>query len=114
MTQEITWSEVERRAGYNPGEIEKAELSSVSKKLRRVGEFDWELLHKSAFLNGPTDIALTFTDYLLKSNRKAKRFEQLDPNTINFIQEVERVAAAPVSLIATGFSSHSIIDRRNW
>ncbi len=114
MSHEIEWAEVERRAGYNPGEIEKAELSSVSRKLRRVAEFDWQLLHKSAFLNGPTDIALTFADYLLKENRKAKRFEQLDTNTINFVQEVEGVAAVPVSLIATGFSNHSVIDRRNW
>jgi adenylosuccinate synthase len=47
---------------------------------------------------------LTFTDYIRKENIQAKRFEQLTPETINFIQEVERVAGAPVSLISTGFN----------
>ena len=34
--------------------------------------------------------------------------------TIRFVEEVERVASAPVSLIATRFHSRSIIDRRAW
>jgi adenylosuccinate synthase len=45
---------------------------------------------------------------------KAKRFDQLNDDTIRFIQEVERVALAPVTLISTGFNSRSIIDRRSW
>ena len=32
----------------------------------------------------------------------AFRFEQLQDKTIEFIEEVERVAGAPVSLISTG------------
>jgi hypothetical protein len=31
-----------------------------------------------------------------------------------FIEEVEKVGAAPVSLIATRFHSRAIIDRRAW
>jgi adenylosuccinate synthase len=65
-------------------------------------------------LNAPTDIALTFADYLTINNRNSRRFEQLHPETIRFIEEVERVAAAPVSLISTRFHSRSIIDRRSW
>ena len=68
----------------------------------------------SASLNCPTDIALTFADYLSELNAKARRFEQLQAETIRFIQEVERVAGAPVSLIATRFHFRSIIDRRAW
>jgi adenylosuccinate synthase len=67
-----------------------------------------------AILNGATDIALTFTDYIGKENANAKRFEQLTQETINFIQEVERVAGAPFSLVSMGFNSRSIIDRRSW
>ena len=43
-------------------------------------------------------------------NRGARRFEQLTDETIRFIQEIERVAAAQVSLISTRFHSRSIID----
>jgi adenylosuccinate synthase len=72
------------------------------------------LLRKSAQLNFPTDIALTFVDYLHHKNRGARRFDQLQPETIRFIEEVERVANAPVSLISTRFHPRSVIDRRTW
>jgi adenylosuccinate synthase len=72
------------------------------------------LLRKAATLNGPTDIALTSADYLSIKNRKAQRFEQLTPDTIRFIEEVESVANSPVSLISTRFGARAIIDRRKW
>jgi len=65
-------------------------------------------------LNGPTDIALTFTDYIDATNRDARRFEQLSAPTIRFIEEIEAVAAAPVTLISTRFHERSVIDRRSW
>jgi len=65
-------------------------------------------------LNGPTDIALTFVDYLSKENRKARRFEQLTEATLQFIEEIERVAGVPVNLISTRFDWRNIIDRRVW
>lgn len=114
MSQELTWEEVARRSGRNADTLRQAERTSTTKRLRRIGEFDWGLLRKAALLNGPTDIALTFTDYLSSANREAMRFEQLQPETISFIHEIERVANARVSLIATGFNFRSIIDRRGW
>jgi adenylosuccinate synthase len=114
MSQPLDWHEVARRSGLNGQKLEAAEKTSTTKRRRRVAEFDWQLLRQSATLNGPTDVALTFTDYLSNENAKAKRFEQLTDETIRFIQEVERVTSAPVSLISTGFNSRSIIDRRSW
>jgi adenylosuccinate synthase len=72
------------------------------------------LFRKACSLNGPTDIALSFADYLNVENKNARRFEQLDTPTIRFIEELERVAGAPVSLISTRFHARSIIDRRMW
>jgi adenylosuccinate synthase len=112
--REISWEEIARRSGYNANKLRKAERTTTTNRPRRIGEFEWELLHRAAILNGATDIALTFTDYISKENVYAKRFERLTQDTINFIQEVERVSGAPVSLISTGFNSRSIIDRRSW
>jgi adenylosuccinate synthase len=95
-------------------ELLEKEKGSRTHRRRRVGEFDWALLRRSASLNGPTDIALTFVDYISAMNRAARRFEQLTPETIRFIEEIERVAEAPVSLISTRFHFRSIIDRRSW
>ncbi len=112
--REISWEEIARRSGYNANTLRKAERTTTTNRPRRIGEFEWGLLHRAAILNGATDIALTFTDYISKENVNAKRFERLTQETINFIQEVERVSGAPVSLISTGFNSRSIIDRRSW
>ena len=60
------------------------------------------------------DVALTFADYLDKRNEDARRYEQLRPETIRFIEEIERVAVAPVSMVSTRFDFRSIIDRRYW
>lgn len=114
MSQEITLKEIHKRSGKPMEELENTEITSTTKRKRRIGEFDWELIKNASFLNGPTDIALTFTDYIDVKNNTAQRFEQLTPETINFIEEIEHVTRAKVSLIATGFSSRSVIDRREW
>ena len=114
MSQEIDWETVASRSGQDADELKRNERGSVSGRLRRVAEFDWQLLRRSSHLNGATDIALTFVDYLDKSNQQARRYEQLRPDSIMFIEEVERVAGAPVSLISTRFHTRSIIDRRRW
>jgi len=114
MSIEITLKEISERSGIDLKELESIEITSTTHRKRRIGEFDWVLLRKSALLNGPTDVALTFTDYLDKENRKAKRIEQLSRPTIDFIEEIERVTHARVSLIATGFNTRSVIDRRSW
>lgn len=114
MSQELNWTEIAKRSKKNARRLRDAERTSTTNRLRRVGEFDWAQFREAAFLNGPTDIALTFTDYLSPDNADAMRFEQLDQDTISFIHEIERVSSARVSLIATGFNSRSIIDRRGW
>ena len=114
MSQEISLKIISERSGIDLVELERTERTSTTDRERRIGEFDWDLLRTAALLNRPTDIALTFTDYLTIKNRSAHRFEQLDPDTINFIEEIEQVSDAKVSLIGTGFSHRSIIDRRLW
>jgi adenylosuccinate synthase len=114
MAGELKWEEIAARSGQSADELKERERTSTTRRQRRVMEFDWTLLRRAASLNGPTDIALTFADYLSPENVLARRFEQLTSETINFIQEIERVAAAPVSLISTRFHYRSIIDRRAW
>lgn len=114
MSQPLTWREISRRSGVPLKEIRHAERTSTTGRKRRVSEFDWNLLRRASSLNAPTDIALTFADYLSIANRNARRFEQLTEETLRFIEEVERVSGSPVSLIATRFHSRSIVDRRAW
>lgn len=114
MSQEITYQELADRSGIAIEELERTEKGSVSHRQRRIAEFDWALIRRSVELNGATDIALTFADYLDVSNREAQRYDQLSDDTIRFVEEVERVSGIPVSLITTRFDARSVIDRRRW
>jgi adenylosuccinate synthase len=114
LKREISWDTIAERSGLDAAKLKEAEVTSTTGRPRRVGEFDWTLFRRSCALNAPTDIAFTFADYLRINNRRAFRFEQLTRDTIEFIEELERVAQAPVSLINCRFDQRSVIDRRNW
>lgn len=114
LVRPINWEEVARRSGIDATLLRKSERTTTTNRLRRVGEFEWENLRLAAQLNGPTDIAITFADYIDSANGDAMRFEQLSPRTLRFIEEVESVAGAPVTLISKGFSYRNVIDRRSW
>lgn len=114
MSREITWDIVAQRSKIPIAEFKRVEKTSTTKRDRRVGEFDWAQLRRSASLNAPTDIALSFVDYLDVKNREANRVEQFTEESLQFIEEVERVAAAPVSLMSVRFHSRGVIDRRRW
>ncbi|GAB2867639.1 adenylosuccinate synthetase [Lentzea nigeriaca] len=114
MSQEIGSNDIAERSEIPLEELVSHEKGSVSGNQRRVAEFDWQMLRRASELNGATDIALTFTDYISMSNRSARRYEQLTPATIDFVEEVQRVAGVPVSLLGTRFDVRSVIDRRRW
>lgn len=114
MRREIDLAEVARRSGIAVEELQTQERTSTTNRKRRIAEFDWSQFNRSIVLNGPTDIALTFADYINVKNRDAYRYEQLDGATLRFIEELEKVGGIPVSLISTAFSHRNIIDRRAW
>lgn len=59
MKNETTWEEISKKMGK-----EVSEKTTVTKKVRRVAEFDDDLFRQSCLLNDPTEIALTFADYV--------------------------------------------------
>jgi len=113
-SKELTMEEISERSGYPLDDLKKIEMTSTTKKQRRIAEFSWHYFRRACELNTPTDIAFTFADYISYMNQQARRFEQLTEETARFVQEMERCAGVSVSLIATRFSYRSIIDRRNW
>lgn len=60
MKGEITWEELSKRIGRDI----TPEKTTVTKKVRRIAEWDDELHKKAVMLNTPTQIALTFADYI--------------------------------------------------
>jgi len=122
LKHETTFVTIATAAGLDPTEVPQNERTSTTKRPRRVGWFDWDQFRRACALNAPTDIVLTFADYISVKNQKARRFEQLTEDTIKFVEELERIAQSPVSLINTRFPRkpeekidlRTVIDRRNW
>lgn len=110
----MTWEEIAERSGITIEELLKSEKTTTTKKQRRVAEFSFGAFRKACELNSPTDIALTFSDYIDIKNRDARRYDQLTSNTTKFIEEIERCSGVPVSLITTHFGFRAVLDRRNW
>jgi adenylosuccinate synthase len=112
MGVELTWDDVAVRSGVAADSLRVSEKTTTTKRLRRVAEFDFSWLRRSCSLNRPTDVALTFVDYIDRANSGVGRFDQLTEETHKFIEHIESVAGAPVSLISTGFARGAFIDRR--
>lgn len=60
MANEISWAELNERVGRNI----TPEKTTVTHKTRRIAEWDQDLFDQSVILNAPTQIALTFADYV--------------------------------------------------
>jgi adenylosuccinate synthase len=114
MEYEVRMEEIHKRSNIPLDPLKEAERTTTTNKPRRIAEFDWVQFKNSVQLNGPSDIALTFVDYFGIENRSAFRFEQLNEETIKFVEEVERVSGRPVSLLSTSFNWRNVIDRRAW
>lgn len=59
--REVTFEEIEKRSGY-PTPL--AEFTTVTKRLRRIFEMDFERVAQMVQVTGATHLALTFADYL--------------------------------------------------
>jgi adenylosuccinate synthase len=99
MKDEITWEIIRRESGC-PHPIQ--EMTTVSKKLRRVGRFDWDLAAKAIQINRPTRIAATGLDYLSFSDRSLGSTEALSSRSRDFIAELQHQFALPVSYKGVG------------
>jgi adenylosuccinate synthase len=99
LKDEITWEELQRESGY-PHSIE--EHTTVTKKVRRVGRFDWKLALRAVQLNKPTHLAINCLDYLDFSNTQAVRKDSLSQRAKEFISELEQRTSTPVDFMGVG------------
>ena len=107
LPNEITWKELSDRIGK---EVE--ETTTVTKKIRRVAEFDIEIVKKAILVNRPTQIALQFLNYLYPLDENKKTWDSLSQEAKIYIESLERDLGVPITLIGTGQSNEAMIDRR--
>jgi len=109
LYNEITWEDVSKLAG---ADSIIQEFTSVTKRIRRVGMFDEELVHKAVRINCPTQLAVNFIDYIDYSDFRVKKYKDLSIKSKQFIERLERLYNVPVTLIGTGPDVEDIIDLR--
>lgn len=114
MGRELEWQEISIRSGIPVEDLVEAEKGTVSNRLRRIAEFDWGQLRRAVELNGATEIALSFVDYLGVANRAAVDFQGLNDTAHRFIRRVEAVGGVPVTMVSKAFAKDGVIERGNW
>lgn len=96
---EHTWEEMADITGIEDLKT-NPERTTVTKKVRRVGEFDWPLAQRAVIENGTNvNIALTFMDYIDPTLRD---LDKLSPEGESQICRVQSMLGAPVRMITWG------------
>lgn len=110
-SREITWDIVKDRCGA-PDDVQFGEMTTVTKKMRRVFELNWDRLKYVTKLNRPTEIAINFAQYVDYNMLGKTKPSDITPKMLDFINAVENATGVPVTMIGTGPKDSDIIDMR--
>lgn len=113
---ELTWEEVGLQAGMPPEEIaqlKKNELTTVTKRLRRVATQSWIGLADASATCGATKLCLNFPQYLDWNDRGIRggkeALSKLSKKTREYIDKCESVTNLPVVYIGTGADHNDVV-----
>lgn len=109
MKNEITWDAISKTMGRK---VE--EKTTVTKKVRRIAEWDDDIFVKACILNAPTEIAVTFMDYVdpnVEGVDDVNVLLESEP-VANFINHVEEVCptCTRVKYVGTGGIPNKVVD----
>jgi len=115
--EEISWDTVKERCKA-PAEVELGEKTTVTKKVRRVFEMNWNRLKDATIINRPTSIVLNFAQYLDYSILgmqgvapvKFSTLKEAYPDIWNFCIAVNHTSGTKVTHIGTGAKNCEMIE----
>src|SRR5260370_5916884 len=107
LEREISWKEVQDGSGY-PCPIE--ERTSVTKKIRRVAKFDWDLAKRAVEINRPTRLALNGLDYLDYKNLGISDRADLSHRALTFLGRLEGDAGVHIGYVGVGPRLRDLLD----
>lgn len=102
---EITWADVARDSGMPPNEAEALytrELTTVTKRIRRVFSFSIKQVQEAVAINGANNIVLNFANYIDYSIYGQTGLNELPQKIKDFIRKIEDACEVPVTMIGTG------------
>jgi adenylosuccinate synthase len=95
LPQETTWSVIAEEAGLA---ADFQELTTATRKVRRVGRFDPELVRRAIEINNPSRIVLNHFDYVERGIRDG----QVSSEALRLLNDIERSIGRSIDLIGTG------------
>ena len=106
--------------GPMPGELDADETSkkgweefgTVTGRLRRAAEFDFDLAKRAVMLSSATQISITKLDVRFPECAGVTSYNKLDENAKSFIKNIEDKLGVAVTLIGTGPHVNDVIDLR--
>jgi adenylosuccinate synthase len=107
-SKELTWADISQRA-QSMDKIE--EITTVTKKVRRVAELSDDIVRLTNRLNSPDAIALTFADYYNAASFGVSSWDALSNEAMLAIRHIEEVGGVPVWLVGTGPRHEQMIRR---
>lgn len=106
LKNEIDWNILSSEIGRK---VE--ERTTVTKRMRRVGRWDDELICEAILHNKPTSMALTFLDYIDPTSSGICEYNSLSDSAKQYIDNIEQKFSIPISIIGTGGDTFSTIRR---
>ena len=106
--------------GPMPGELSEEETSqlgweefgTVTGRLRRAAEFDFELAKRAVMLSSANQISITKLDVRFQNCSVITSYNELEEDAKSFIKNIEEELGVKVTLIGTGPSINDVIDLR--
>ncbi|KKK53503.1 hypothetical protein LCGC14_3094120, partial [marine sediment metagenome] len=109
--QEITWEEITEHA-KSPEPI--VEITTATKRKRRVFTFGEKDFRKAININRPTKLMLSFVDYLKYDDRHKTSWDSLTQETKDWITTLESKMNVFFNFLSTGPNpEHTIIRKTN-
>ena len=88
------------------------EFGTVTGRLRRAAEFDFDLAKRAIMLSSANQISITKLDVRFPKCAGVKSIDELENDAKSFIKDIEEKLAVPVTLIGTGPHVDDVIDIR--
>jgi adenylosuccinate synthase len=102
---EVSWKDLSERLGRFV-----TERTTVTRKTRRIGEWDDELFRRAVMLNGPRPtVALTFLDYLNPEDEFVSEYGELSVESRGFIHFLQEEHGVSIKYLGTG-----VHETRGW
>ncbi len=99
LVNEASWEEITKGADA-PYNLE--EFTSVTHRLRRIAEFDADIVRRAIQINKPTKIVLNHVDYVNWQAHGLRDPSLIPDDIISFVHKIEEEICQGVDLIGTG------------